>query len=143
MKMNRLLNAVATAGAIALLMGGSAGAVTLNTMNGSEPGSLDPALASGDWEGRDDLEVSSTEVTDLETVTDPRRLPYPDTWPESAVTPYATPESPCVRLTTDADESDTSAGDDAPTVQLATARTDTVLQTTSDVTRDVTVSTPG
>lgn len=98
-------------------------------------------LASGDWEGRDDLEVASAEVTDLETVTDPGRLPYPDTWPEAAVTPYAAPGSPCVRLTTDADESDTSAGDDAPTVELATARTDSVLPTTSDVTRDVTVGT--
>ncbi|HHY50945.1 MAG TPA: peptide ABC transporter substrate-binding protein [Alphaproteobacteria bacterium] len=33
-------------------MAGSAGAVTLNTMNGSEPGSIDPHKASGDWENR-------------------------------------------------------------------------------------------
>ena len=52
MKITQLLTAVATAGALALLMGGSAGAVTLNTMNGSEPGSIDPHKASGDWENR-------------------------------------------------------------------------------------------
>jgi oligopeptide transport system substrate-binding protein len=52
MKITQLLNAVATAGALALLMGGTAGAVTLNTMNGSEPGSIDPHQASGDWENR-------------------------------------------------------------------------------------------
>jgi oligopeptide transport system substrate-binding protein len=52
MKITQLLKAVSAAGAIALLMGGSASAVTLNTMNGSEPGSIDPALASGDWENR-------------------------------------------------------------------------------------------
>lgn len=52
MKITKLLQAVATAGALALLMGGNAGAVTLNTMNGSEPGSIDPHQASGDWENR-------------------------------------------------------------------------------------------
>ena len=52
MKITQLLTAVATAGALALFMGGSAGAVTLNTMNGSEPGSIDPHKASGDWENR-------------------------------------------------------------------------------------------
>lgn len=52
MKITQVVKAVATAGALALLMAGSAGAVTLNTMNGSEPGSIDPAQASGDWENR-------------------------------------------------------------------------------------------
>lgn len=52
MKITQLLKAVATAGALALFMGGTAGAVTLNTMNGSEPGSIDPHHASGDWENR-------------------------------------------------------------------------------------------
>ncbi len=52
MKITQLLKAATAAGAIALLMGGSASAVTLNTMNGSEPGSIDPHKASGDWENR-------------------------------------------------------------------------------------------
>jgi oligopeptide transport system substrate-binding protein len=52
MKITNLLKAVATAGAVSLLLGTAASAVTLNTMNGSEPGSIDPALASGDWENR-------------------------------------------------------------------------------------------
>ena len=52
MKIAQSLKAVATAGALALLMGGTASAVTLNTMNGSEPGSIDPHKASGDWENR-------------------------------------------------------------------------------------------
>jgi oligopeptide transport system substrate-binding protein len=40
------------AGAFALASAGAAQAVTLNTMNGSEPGSIDPHKASGDWENR-------------------------------------------------------------------------------------------
>src|SRR5687768_15467062 len=52
MKIAQMFKAVATAGALALFMGGTAGAVTLNTMNGSEPGSIDPHQASGDWENR-------------------------------------------------------------------------------------------
>jgi oligopeptide transport system substrate-binding protein len=52
MKITKLLTAVATAGALALFMGGTAGAVTLNTMNGSEPGTIDPHKASGDWQNR-------------------------------------------------------------------------------------------
>jgi oligopeptide transport system substrate-binding protein len=52
MKITNLLKAVATAGAVSLLMGSAASAVTLNTMNGSEPGSIDPHQASGDWENR-------------------------------------------------------------------------------------------
>jgi oligopeptide transport system substrate-binding protein len=52
MKITQLLRAVATAGALALFMGGTAGAVTLNTMNGSEPGTIDPHKASGDWQNR-------------------------------------------------------------------------------------------
>jgi oligopeptide transport system substrate-binding protein len=46
-----VLKAIAVAGALAL-MSTSAYAVTLNTMNGSEPGSIDPHKASGDWENR-------------------------------------------------------------------------------------------
>ena len=52
MKLTQTLTAVATAGAIALLMSSAASAVTLNMMNGSEPGSIDPHQASGDWENR-------------------------------------------------------------------------------------------
>jgi oligopeptide transport system substrate-binding protein len=52
MKITQVLKAVATAGALALFMGSAAQAVTLNTMNGSEPGSIDPHKASGDWENR-------------------------------------------------------------------------------------------
>jgi oligopeptide transport system substrate-binding protein len=52
MKILKLLTAAATAGALALFMGGTAGAVTLNTMNGSEPGTIDPHKASGDWQNR-------------------------------------------------------------------------------------------
>ena len=52
MKIVQVLKAVATAGALALFMGSAAQAVTLNTMNGSEPGSIDPHKASGDWENR-------------------------------------------------------------------------------------------
>ena len=52
MKITQALKAIAVAGAMALAMANSAQAVTLNTMNGSEPGSLDPHKASGDWEDR-------------------------------------------------------------------------------------------
>lgn len=52
MKITHVLKAVATAGAMALLLGSTAQAVTLNVMNGSEPGSIDPHKASGDWENR-------------------------------------------------------------------------------------------
>ena len=41
MKITQTLTAVATAGALALLMSSTASAVTLNMMNGSEPGSID------------------------------------------------------------------------------------------------------
>jgi oligopeptide transport system substrate-binding protein len=52
MKLTQTLTAVATAGLMAALMTGAASAVTLNMMNGSEPGSIDPHQASGDWENR-------------------------------------------------------------------------------------------
>lgn len=52
MKFAQILMATATAGVIALAMTGGASAVTLNMMNGSEPGSIDPHQASGDWENR-------------------------------------------------------------------------------------------
>jgi oligopeptide transport system substrate-binding protein len=52
MKITQVLKAVATAGALALLMSSTALAVTLNLGNGSEPGSIDPHKASGDWENR-------------------------------------------------------------------------------------------
>ena len=52
MKLTQTLTAVATAGLMAALMTSAASAVTLNVMNGSEPGSIDPHQASGDWEDR-------------------------------------------------------------------------------------------
>lgn len=52
MKLHKTLTAVATAGLMAALMTSAASAVTLNMMNGSEPGSIDPHQASGDWENR-------------------------------------------------------------------------------------------
>jgi oligopeptide transport system substrate-binding protein len=52
MKITGALRAVAMAGVFALGTMGAAQAVTLNTMNGSEPGSIDPHQASGDWENR-------------------------------------------------------------------------------------------
>lgn len=52
MKITQVLSAVAIAGALAFGAAGAAQAVTLNSMNGSEPGSIDPHLASGDWENR-------------------------------------------------------------------------------------------
>jgi oligopeptide transport system substrate-binding protein len=52
MKFTQTLTAIAAAGAMALLMSSTASAVTLNMMNGSEPGSIDPHQASGDWENR-------------------------------------------------------------------------------------------
>lgn len=47
-----VVKATALAGVFAWSMAGAAQAVTLNMMNGSEPGSIDPHLASGDWENR-------------------------------------------------------------------------------------------
>ena len=44
--------AVATAGAMALMMSTAASAVTLQLHNGGDPGTLDPHKASGDWENR-------------------------------------------------------------------------------------------
>ena len=52
MKITSVLRAVAMAGVFALGTMSAAQAVTLNTMNGSEPGSIDPHQASGDWENR-------------------------------------------------------------------------------------------
>ena len=52
MKISNVLKAVAVAGVLAFASFGAAQAVTLNTMNGSEPGSIDPHKASGDWENR-------------------------------------------------------------------------------------------
>jgi oligopeptide transport system substrate-binding protein len=52
MKFTSVFKAVATAGAMALMMVGAASAVTLNLGNGGEPGSLDPHKVSGDWENR-------------------------------------------------------------------------------------------
>lgn len=52
MKITNVLKAVAVAGALSFALLGGAQAVTLNTMNGSEPGSIDPHQASGDWENR-------------------------------------------------------------------------------------------
>jgi oligopeptide transport system substrate-binding protein len=52
MKITNVLRAIAVAGALSFAMLGGAQAVTLNLGNGSEPGSLDPHKASGDWENR-------------------------------------------------------------------------------------------
>jgi len=52
MNFRESFKAVAIAGVMALLTSTAASAVTLNMMNGSEPGSLDPHKASGDWENR-------------------------------------------------------------------------------------------
>jgi oligopeptide transport system substrate-binding protein len=52
MKITRALKAVVTAGALSMLMASTALGVTLNMMNGSEPGTLDPHKASGDWQNR-------------------------------------------------------------------------------------------
>lgn len=71
MRIASLLKAAATAAAISLLMGTAASAVTLNTMNGSEPGSIDPHLASGDWEDRilgDYMEGLTTEDAEANAI---------------------------------------------------------------------------
>jgi oligopeptide transport system substrate-binding protein len=71
MKIIQVLKAVATAGALALFMGSAVQAVTLNTMNGSEPGSIDPHKASGDWENRiigDYIEGLVTEDTSADAI---------------------------------------------------------------------------
>ena len=52
MKITQVLKAAAIAGALTMLMSSASLAVTLNTMNGSEPASLDPHRISGDWENR-------------------------------------------------------------------------------------------
>lgn len=52
MKFTQTLTAVATAGAMALMMSTAASAVTLQLHNGGDPGTLDPHKASGDWENR-------------------------------------------------------------------------------------------
>ena len=71
MKLTKTLTAAATAGAIALLMSSTAMAATLNMMNGSEPGSIDPHQASGDWENRiigDYIEGLMTEDANAEAI---------------------------------------------------------------------------
>ncbi len=52
MKFTQVLKGAAVGTLAALLMSSAAMAVTLNLGNGSEPGSLDPHKASGDWENR-------------------------------------------------------------------------------------------
>ncbi|MBJ3786770.1 peptide ABC transporter substrate-binding protein [Devosia sediminis] len=52
MKFTTAFKAVATAGAMALMMSTAASAVTLQLHNGGDPGTLDPHKASGDWENR-------------------------------------------------------------------------------------------
>lgn len=52
MKLTQTLTAVATAGAMALMMSTAASAVTLQLHNGGDPKSLDPHKVSGDWENR-------------------------------------------------------------------------------------------
>ncbi|ODT77477.1 MAG: peptide ABC transporter substrate-binding protein [Pelagibacterium sp. SCN 64-44] len=52
MNFTTALKAVATAGAMALMMSTAASAVTLQMHNGGDPKSLDPHIVSGDWENR-------------------------------------------------------------------------------------------
>ncbi|WP_291409675.1 peptide ABC transporter substrate-binding protein [Devosia sp.] len=52
MKFTTAFKAIATAGAMALMMSTAASAVTLQMHNGGDPGTLDPHKASGDWENR-------------------------------------------------------------------------------------------
>lgn len=52
MKITNVLRSLAIAGALSVAAVGSAQAVTLNMMNGAEPGTLDPHKASGDWQNR-------------------------------------------------------------------------------------------
>lgn len=52
MKITQVLKAAALASVMGFGVVSAANAVTLNMMNGSEPGSIDPAKASGDWENR-------------------------------------------------------------------------------------------
>ncbi|MDB5615550.1 MAG: peptide transporter substrate-binding protein [Devosia sp.] len=71
MKLTQTLTAALTASAIALLMSSTAMAATLNMMNGSEPGSIDPHQASGDWENRiigDYIEGLMTEDANAEAI---------------------------------------------------------------------------
>ena len=71
MKLMQTLTAVATAGLMATLMTSAASAVTLNVMNCSEPGSIDPHQASGDWENRiigDYIEGLMTEDANAEAI---------------------------------------------------------------------------
>ena len=67
MKITQVLKAAASAGVLALFMGGSAQAITFNLGNGGEPGSIDPHHAEGDWENRiigDYIEGLMTEAAD-------------------------------------------------------------------------------
>jgi oligopeptide transport system substrate-binding protein len=52
MKFTTAFKAIATAGAMALMMSTAASAVTLQMHNGGDPGTVDPHKASGDWENR-------------------------------------------------------------------------------------------
>ena len=71
MKFTQTLAAVASAGALALMMSTAASAVTLQMHNGGDPRTLDPAKASGDWENRvigDYLEGLVTEDADANPI---------------------------------------------------------------------------
>ena len=71
MKFTTAFKAVATAGAMALMMSTSASAVTLQLHNGGDPGTLDPHKASGDWENRvigDYIEGLLTESPSAEAI---------------------------------------------------------------------------
>lgn len=54
-------------------------------------GSVGPGASRG-------LEVSGSDVSGLDTVNDPAKQPYPDDWPVDSVSPYTSPESPCLLL---------------------------------------------
>lgn len=71
MKFTTAFKAVATAGAMALMMSTAASAVTLQLHNGGDPGTLDPHKASGDWENRvigDYIEGLLTESPSAEAI---------------------------------------------------------------------------
>lgn len=71
MKFTTAIQAVATAGAMALMMSTAASAVTLQLHNGGDPGTLDPHKASGDWENRvigDYIEGLLTESPSAEAI---------------------------------------------------------------------------
>ena len=56
--------------------------------------------SSGTGASIPEKKVASGELTKVGTVNDATRLPYPGDWPESDVTAFGTPETPCLLLST-------------------------------------------